>query len=144
MLDDRPRTPRQARGRATDPEGRGIRCLATGAVIALLLLTAAPAAAYPSWWRRQARCIHHQETHASWTHGWHLTHTWAGAPSRQRGGFQIDVNTWAAYAPRRWTRDPAAASRAQQLLVAWRIWRGNGDRWGGNQWPNSSRACGVP
>lgn len=57
---------------------------------------------------------------------------------------QIDVRTWDAFAPKRWPRDPADATRAQQLLVSWRIWLANGRRWGGNQWPNTSRLCHVP
>jgi hypothetical protein len=138
------RTPRRrARGRESDREGRGIRCLAIAAAILLLLSCATPAHAYPTSWLHEAHCIHQQETRGRWATRWHLTRTWTGATSRQRGGLQIDEDTWAAFAPRRWTRDPAHASRAQQLFVAWRIWHANGDRWGGNQWPNSSRACGV-
>lgn len=112
-------------------------------VAALAFALPSVAAGDPASWLRAAHCIHYQETRHGWASGWHLTHTWTGAPSRQRGGFQIDVDTWAAFAPRRWTRDPAHATRAQQVVVAHRIWHANGDRWGGSQWPNSSRACGV-
>jgi hypothetical protein len=110
----------------------------------LLLICVAPAHAYPDHWIHEAHCIHYQETRSSWNAGWHVWWTWpTHSPSRQRGGFQIDVDTWAAHAPRHWTRDPAHASRPQQLLVAWRIWRANGRRWGGHQWPNTAAACGV-
>lgn len=52
---------------------------------------------------------------------------------------QIDVGTWAAYAPHRFPADPANASPVQQLRVAWLIWQADG--WA--PWPNSSRACGL-
>jgi hypothetical protein len=111
----------------------------------LILVCVAPAhAAYPGYWIREAHCIHYRETRSSWNTGW-ATHYVYGTriESEDRGGLQIAVKTWAAHAPAKWTRDPAAATRAQQLFVAWRIWWANGRRWGGNQWPNSSRACGV-
>lgn len=99
---------------------------------------------YPSFWVKQAHCIHYEEVRASWSKGWH-THFVYGThvESRDRGGMQILVSTWKAFAPKGWPRDPAKASRAQQLLVTWRIWRANGRRWGGNQWPQSAAACGV-
>jgi hypothetical protein len=124
-----------------------------------LLCCVAPARAaggYPSWWLAQARCIHYREAvsgagiytstlgRRGWRINWHLTRTAAGTPSSNHGGFQINVATWASFAPARWPRDPAAASRAQQVLVAWRIWLHNGHSWGANnQWPGTAAACGV-
>ena len=118
----------------------------TAAVIGLSLHPAhKPEHRYPSWWLEQAHCIHYQETHHSWGSGWHISTVYGtGQPSSQRGGFQINVATWASFAPAHWTRDPAQARRNQQVLVAWRIWRHNGDSWGANdQWPGTAAACGV-
>jgi hypothetical protein len=90
--------------------------------------------AYPSAWRAAVRCIHEHESAA-----WDRRTDWRGRPSVDHGGYQIALGTWASYAPPSFPRDPAAASRAQQTLVAWRIWRADG--W--SPWPNSSRACGL-
>lgn len=126
-----------------------------GSFIVLFLACVAPARAYPSSWLAEARCIHYYEaahhgpaTPASfrrnWRVDWHLTRTADGHPSTNHGGFQIDVNTWRTFAPRRWPQDPARATRAQQVLVAWRIWQHNGRSWGANgQWPGTAAACGV-
>ena len=83
-------------------------------------------------------CIHRYEST-----DWHKTTTWQGYPSSDHGGMQIDMGTWAAYAPRGYPPDPALASPFQQLVVAYRVWLANGRRWGGNAWPNSSRECGL-
>ena len=56
---------------------------------------------------------------------------------------QIDIGTWAALAPRGFPLEPASASPHEQLVVAYRIWRVNGLRFGGGQWYSSSIACGV-
>ena len=56
---------------------------------------------------------------------------------------QINVGTWAAWAPQGFPHEPAAASPREQLVVAYRIWSANGHRFGGGQWPHSSIACGV-
>lgn len=128
-----------------------MRHFVIAAGVFLLLVCALPASGaarhhhrrYPAVWLKDAHCIHYQEVRAPWPKGWHRTTTWLGAPSRNRGGMQILDSTWAAYAPKGWPRDPARASRAQQLLVTWRIWRANGQRWGGGQWPQSAAACGV-
>jgi hypothetical protein len=95
-------------------------------------------AALPHWWIRQALCIHRHESF-----DWHRTTDWLGNASRDRGGMQIDVGTWVAHAPRNFPREPAAASPHEQLVVAFRIWRANGHRFGGGEWPSSSTACGV-
>ena len=95
-------------------------------------------AAIPHWWIGQALCIHRHESV-----DWHRTTDWLGYPSRDRGGMQIDVDTWAAHAPRSFPHEPAAASPREQLVVAYRIWRANGRRFGGGQWPYSAAACGV-
>ena len=83
-------------------------------------------------------CIHRHESV-----DWHATRDWLGYPSRDHGGMQIDVSTWAADAPRSFPREPAAATPREQLVVSYRIWRANGHRFGGDAWPNSSVACGV-
>ena len=95
-------------------------------------------AAIPHWWVAQALCIHRHEST-----DWHRTTDWLGRASRDHGGMQIDVGTWAAHAPKGFPREPAAASPREQLVVAYRIWRANGHRFGGGQWPHSSAACGV-
>lgn len=108
-------------------------------IAVLLALSIAPAAnAYPEWWVKQASCIHQHEST-----NWRKTTDWLGRPSPDHGGYQIDVGTWRHFAPRTWPQDPAYATPAQQTLVAWRIYVANGRRWGGNQWPNTSRLCGV-
>jgi Transglycosylase-like domain len=95
-------------------------------------------AALPDWWIAQALCIHRHEST-----DWHRTTDWLGRPSRDHGGMQIDVDTWSALAPHGFPRAPAVASPQEQLVVAYRIWRANGHRFGGGQWPYSSDACGV-
>lgn len=105
-----------------------------GLVIAALLLPASTQA-YPAWWKTEAACVHRHEG------SWHETTSSTGAPSRDHGGYQIDVATWARFAPAGWPSDPAWASPAEQTLVAWRIWVANGRRFGGNQWPTTARLC---
>jgi hypothetical protein len=83
-------------------------------------------------------CIHRHESV-----NWHQTTDWLGYPSEDHGGMQIAVGTWDEMAPRNFPREPAAATPHEQLVVAYRIWLANGHRFGGNQWPLSSLACGV-
>ena len=45
--------------------------------------------------------------------------------------------------PDRFPREPETATPDEQLVVAHRIWAANGDRFGGDEWPNSSVACGL-
>lgn len=104
-------------------------------VIALAAIAVEKAAAAPRWWRAQARCIHLHESV-----DWHRVTDWLGRPSWDHGGYQIDVRTWATFAPRGFPRDPAAATPGQQTAVAYAIWRHDGD-W--HEWPNSSRECGL-
>lgn len=118
---------------------------AVSALIAVSAATSAKAvsaraafAALPDWWVSQALCIHRHESV-----DWHRTTDWLGNPSRDHGGMQIDVGTWLAHVPRSFPNEPAAASPHEQLVVAFRIWRSNGHRFGGGQWPHSSIACGV-
>jgi hypothetical protein len=92
----------------------------------------------PRWWLIQALCIHRHEST-----DWHRTTDWLGRPSVNHGGMQINVWTWAHWAPRDFPREPAAASPREQLVVAFRIWNANGHRFGGGQWPYSSIACHV-
>lgn len=109
-------------------------------VIVACAATSARAASspWPAWWYSQAMCIHRHEST-----DWHRRTNWLGYPSRDHGGMQIDVGTWASYRPAGYPPDPAAASPGQQLYVAWLIWLANGHRFGGHQWPLSSRLCGV-
>ena len=83
-------------------------------------------------------CIHRHEST-----NWHATRDWRGYPSIDHGGMQIAVGTWLSLAPKGFPREPVAASPREQLIVAYRIWRVNGHRFGGSQWPYSSIACGV-
>lgn len=140
LLDDHARPPRRPPPRPLPVScaGDGILRWAALVAVAASLLAAPAASGYPRSWRRAAACIHRHESV-----DWRRRTDWLGRPSRQHGGMQIDLDTWAAYAPRWWPRDPADATPAQQLLVAWRIWLGNGRRWGGRQWPNTARICGV-
>ena len=117
-----------------------MRRILTHIVVVLLvaLAFAGTAQAYPKGWMAQANCIHRHEST-----DWHKTTDWLGNPSRDHGGYQIDVGTWQVFAPKHWPQDPAYASPAQQTLVAWRIYVWNGRKWGGGQWPNTARACGL-
>jgi len=110
----------------------------SAASVAKAVSAKAAFAALPRWWIAQALCIHRHESI-----DWHRTTDWLGYPSRDHGGMQIDVGTWVSQAPKGFPREPAAASPHEQLVVAYRIWRVNGDRFGGGQWPYSSAACGV-
>lgn len=126
-----------------------IRLLAIIPAIFALLILALPARAlnapWPPGWYAQAMCIHSHEST-----DWHKTTTWTGAPSNDHGGMQIDVGTWRSMLSHgyRLTRGfpaaPELASPYQQLVVAYLIWVSNGHRFGGSQWPNTARACGVP
>jgi len=90
----------------------------------------------PHWWLTEALCIHRHESF-----DWHRTTDWLGRPSVNHGGMQINVGTWARWAPRGFPSEPAAASPHDQLVVAYRIWNANGRRFGGGQWPSSASAC---
>jgi hypothetical protein len=87
---------------------------------------------------KEAMCIHHHESV-----DWHRVTDWLGRASWDHGGMQIDVRTWAHFAGRPFPTDPAAATPHEQLIVAYKIWRANGRRFGGNQWPVSSEVCGL-
>jgi Transglycosylase-like domain len=94
--------------------------------------------ALPSWWLREALCIHRHESV-----DWHRTTDWLGQPSVDHGGMQINLGTWEEMAPRSYPREPADATPLEQLEVAHRIWVANGYRFGGNQWEVSAADCGV-
>lgn len=106
---------------------------------------------YTRIWRKEAICVHQHESV-----NWHRVTDWLGYPSSQHGGMQIAISTWQSiiaklnlqHIARRYhlyplPSDPAQATPEQQFFVSWFIWLINGHRFGGNQWPNSSRACGV-
>jgi hypothetical protein len=141
-----------------------MRCVAVVVGVALVFVCIAPAGAarrhhrgYPSFWVEQAHCIHYREAvsgsgsytaalgRRGWRMNWHLSTVYGtGQPSVNRGGLQISEATWRSFAPSRWPQDPALASRAQQVFVAWRIWVHNGRSWGANnQWPGTAAVCGV-
>ena len=92
----------------------------------------------PRWWLAEALCIHRHEST-----DWHRVTDWLGRPSVNHGGMQINVGTWVRWAPNSFPHEPAAASPQEQLIVAYRIWTTNGDRFGGGQWPLSVEACHV-
>ena len=83
-------------------------------------------------------CIHDHESL-----DWHRVTDWLGRSSWDHGGMQIDVRTWLRYARHRYPRDPAAATPHEQLVVAYSIWKANGRRFGGTQWPISASTCRV-
>jgi hypothetical protein len=122
-----------ARLRGIVPDWRGRGILRWAAVLVTALLIPASASAYSASWKAQAACIRHFES----------GNNWRLELPKFAGAYSFARSTWASFKPRRWPLDPAKASPAQQTLVAWRIYVANGHRWGGNQWPNSSRACGV-
>jgi hypothetical protein len=112
--------------------------IAAAAALASGKSHASAALALPRWWVKEALCIHRHESI-----DWHATRDWRGFPSADHGGMQIAVGTWLALAPKGFPREPASASPRQQLVVAYRIWRENGRRFGGSQWPYSSSSCGL-
>jgi hypothetical protein len=93
---------------------------------------------FPGGWLKGALCIHRHESV-----DWHRKTDWLGRPSVDHGGMQIDVGTWASMAPTGYPASPADATPHQQLLVAYRIWLANGQRFGGNQWFYSAAKCGL-
>lgn len=121
-----------------------VAILATPAHAAELTSPAAKRWRPPAGFIRQAMCIHRHESTR-----WHRNHVdWRGLPSRYTGGYQFTDRTWAAmFRPSERGlfvyRHPAAASVREQTYRAFVNWRANGRRWGGSQWPNSSRECGL-
>lgn len=112
------------------------------ASLVALALLASPAGAqhrvhhgYPTWWVRQAACIRHYESHSEW----HLN-----TGNGFYGAYQFEQTTWESRKAPSWPYRADLASPQQQTFAAWRNWVSNGRRWGGGQWPNSARACGVP
>lgn len=89
--------------------------------------------AYPRSWKRAAACIRQHESGGRW----HIRNPPYGS------AYQFNDGTWAAYRPRSFPSRSWLASPAQQTLVAWRVWVANGHAWGGNQWPTTSKICGV-
>ena len=92
----------------------------------------------PRRWLQQALCVHRHESI-----DWYRTTDWLGRPSVDHGGMQIDIRTWARFAPRRFPRSPEQATPHEQLVVAYKIWLANGRRFGGHQWYLSASRCGV-
>ncbi len=75
---------------------------------------------YPAAWRKQAACIRYYESRNEW----HLA-----SGNGYYGAYQFLLGTWAAHAPRHWTRYPNLASPAQQTFVAWRTYIADGRSW---------------
>ncbi len=134
----RPGAPRSAPPAATGRASTSTACAASCTATAAPTSRPRPRPVYPAAFRLHWPCIHRREST-----DWHRTTDWLGRPSRQHGGMQIDLGTWLAFAPASFPRDPAAATPAQQVFVAFRIWLANGRRFGGRQWPQTSRLCGV-
>jgi hypothetical protein len=116
---------------------RAAIALAVSAVLAPPAASAAKTSP-PRWWVKEAMCIHEHESV-----DWHRVTDWLGQPSWDHGGMQIDVRTWEQFAQRPLPSDPADATPREQLVVAYRIWRANGRRFGGGEWPLSSVRCGL-
>jgi hypothetical protein len=113
---------------------RQLAAIAIAVSTALAALAgSARADSLPGWWVKEAMCIHSHESI-----DWHL-----GGPSVDRGGMQIDIRTWSAFAPPGFPRVPEAATPHQQLVVSYLVWLKNGNRFGGNQWPTSAALCSV-
>jgi resuscitation-promoting factor RpfA len=116
-------------------EYRAMRTLAIVFSAALLGAAAASANTWqpPQAWLAQAMCVHAKEA------PWH-----ANTGNGFYGGFQFMRTTWLNLggAP-----DPAfthpgapfAASKQQQLYMAWRLWKHDGGTW--RSWGAVGRAC---
>lgn len=105
-----------------------------------------PVFAYPAGWFDAATCVHlHESVDWHWGPNHHPGQSsWNG----YYNGFQFVLSTWrSTYAPGEphgYTYDhPEAASVAEQYRRAFVNWQRNGNRFGGGQWPRSSRTCGV-
>ena len=112
----------------------------------LAAVGAAVARAYPDFWLREAQCIHHWEAdhdapsdRAAWPYGWHNR-----SNPQSRGGFQFLYSTWASVVARHrlhgFPRDPADASRAQQVRAAWLLWSDDHGSW--HEW-STAAGCGL-
>lgn len=91
--------------------------------------TTPPPQPEPEWWLAQAACIRSHE--GGWT-----TNTGNGF----YGAYQFTLSTWQSVGGQGY---PHEASSDEQTYRAWMNWASNGHRWGGSQWPNSSRLCGL-
>jgi hypothetical protein len=106
-----------------------------------------PAAArYPAGWFGAVHCIHRYEVglgaysdEQAWPLRWADKHN-----SASRGGVQFLYDTWARAVARHglrgYPRDPADASRAQQLFVAWLVYLD--DRRSFHEWATAP-GCGL-
>jgi hypothetical protein len=83
----------------------------------------------PSWWVRQAMCVHHGEG------------SWRDPNAPYYGGMQMDM-TFMRHHGGWMLRHYGTADHwpiRAQLIVAYRGWKSQG--WGA--WPNTARACGL-
>jgi|SRR5215831_15116268 len=109
----------------------GLRAAALCAVVVLMLAVTQTAGAnryFPSWWYRQAMCVHRGE--GAWN---------ANTGNGFYGGMQFMHGTWVSNGGRRFAEYPHRATPVQQLIVAYWLWR----RAGWRPWPNTARACGL-
>lgn len=115
--------------------------------LAVGLALGQPAAArYSSAWLDAVHCIHRYEVGLgaygdarAWTLRWHDKDNPAS-----RGGVQFQFRTWARAVARHglrgYPRDPADASRAQQLYVAWLLYLDDGRSF--REW-STATGCGL-
>lgn len=96
-------------------------------VSALAISHFANAHSLPSWWVRQALCVHRYE--GSWTD--------PGAPFY--GGMQFDYSTWLANGGGRYAQTANLATPHEQLHIAYVTWKQRG--W--YPWPTTARLCGL-
>ena len=99
-----------------------------------------PAHAYPPAWIREAQCIHRAESGGyGWNTGWAIRSNPAS-----RGGMQFLWSTWASAVARHRLRgypaDPADATRAQQVYVAWLLYVDDNRSW--HEW-STAAGCGL-
>jgi hypothetical protein len=119
------------------PYNRAVLVVAAAVVLAVCQ----PAAArYPSAWLRAASCIHYAETGGgTWATRWDERRN-----SYSRGGMQFLYSTWWRAVERHrlngYPADPANATRAQQLFVAWLLYLDDGRSW--HEW-STAGGCGL-
>lgn len=103
---------------------------------------------FPPGWLHGAFCIHrHESVRWNWGPSYHPGQAgWNG----YWGGYQFVLSTWQSTFTRAEERRyplfyarPDLAPIREQTYRAFINWKRNGHRWGGNQWPRSSYACGL-
>lgn len=109
---------------------------------------AARAFRFPAGWLQGAFCIHrHESVRWNWGPSYHPGQAaWNG----YWNGYQFVLSTWQSLFTPAEARSyplfyerPDLAPIREQTYRAYLNWLRNGRRWGGSQWPNSSRECGL-